>query len=277
MAPVRGIVVGGLALLALHPRTVRAQTAPTDSSNDVPVIHRSTLVHVGVATLLTTAVLLPLDATIERGVHVAQRHGGNATTQVANVFNWIGDPGAVIAPVAMIAAGWTTHHHALFDTGINTAEAVILSGGVTTLLKGVAGRTRPAPGPIDADDFAAWSGFGRESHTSFPSGHATVAFAAATALTLSTEQYAPSYTKLVGITTYGIATTVGLARIYTNHHWSSDVALGAGIGTLAGLVVERRAFQQAAAQSPSRLGSLLPSGVTPTPNGDVALTWGWHF
>ena len=38
---------------------------------------------------------------------------------------------------------------------------------------------------------------------------------------------------------YGGATLVGLSRMYNNAHWASDVALGAAIGTFAGLKTVR--------------------------------------
>ena len=38
---------------------------------------------------------------------------------------------------------------------------------------------------------------------------------------------------------YGSASLVALARMYHNQHWASDVVLGAGIGTFAGLKVSR--------------------------------------
>jgi len=47
---------------------------------------------------------------------------------------------------------------------------------------------------------------------------------------------------IVGPVLYGGAAMVGLARMYDDKHWASDVVLGAGIGTLAG--VETVAFSR---------------------------------
>jgi membrane-associated phospholipid phosphatase len=38
---------------------------------------------------------------------------------------------------------------------------------------------------------------------------------------------------------YGAATLVGLSRMYNNAHWASDVAVGAAIGTFAGIKIVR--------------------------------------
>jgi membrane-associated phospholipid phosphatase len=35
------------------------------------------------------------------------------------------------------------------------------------------------------------------------------------------------------------ATLIGVSRMYTNNHWASDVVMGAAIGTLAGVLINR--------------------------------------
>jgi membrane-associated phospholipid phosphatase len=67
------------------------------------------------------------------------------------------------------------------------------------------------------------------SYTSFPSGHATLAFAAATV-------YAMEYRDrpLVPIIAYSAASLVGLTRITENKHWASNILVGAALGHLCG-------------------------------------------
>jgi membrane-associated phospholipid phosphatase len=171
-------------------------------------------------------------------MHLARGAGHGSLEPVASTLNWIGDPGTVVAPVVLTAAGWLGHQPDLTTMGMRAMESVALSGGVTALIKGTAGRSRPSPASLDADDFAFSGGFKRGA-TSFPSGHTTAAFALATSLTAETHRLHPHATWLVGATSYSIATGVGFARVYTDHHWASDVALGAGIGTLSALFVDR--------------------------------------
>lgn len=64
---------------------------------------------------------------------------------------------------------------------------------------------------------------------SFPSGHTSTAFAGAEILR---REYGAEY-PWVGVAGYGVATGVGLMRIYNNRHWTSDVLAGAGIGILS--------------------------------------------
>lgn len=155
--------------------------------------------------------------------------------------NILGSPGAIVVSSALYAGGRLLKHRGLADAGLHATEAVVLSGLVTTALKGVTGRARPntpnddpsEPGP-DADRFRFGRGFRAEGYTSFPSGHTTVAFAAAAAFTRELSETHPRAAWIVGPLLYGGATAVGLSRMYDNKHWASDVVAGAAVGTLVG-------------------------------------------
>lgn len=67
------------------------------------------------------------------------------------------------------------------------------------------------------------------SYNSFPSGHTTQAFAAATFLN---EEYKDRYPWLP-YASYTAASSVGLLRVANNRHYISDVLVGAGIGYLS--------------------------------------------
>lgn len=115
-----------------------------------------------------------------------------------------GRPGDDRAAVRAIAA-----------TGI---ESVVVNAGVKSLF----GRTRPVPmaeHPLP---------FRQPLTSSFPSGHATAAFCAATLLSES-EPLAPLY--------YSAAAVVALSRIHVKIHHASDViggvVIGIGLGHLA--------------------------------------------
>jgi membrane-associated phospholipid phosphatase len=64
---------------------------------------------------------------------------------------------------------------------------------------------------------------------SFPSGHTSQAFVAAA---LINREYRYKH-KWVGISAYGLATSVAIFRMLNNKHWISDVLAGAGIGILS--------------------------------------------
>jgi membrane-associated phospholipid phosphatase len=92
-------------------------------------------------------------------------------------------------------------------------------------LKVVVERGRPA---AVLDDVVirghAASGFG------YPSGHAAVAFAVATAL-------APFLPRWGKVTVFVLAATVGIARLYVGAHLPLDIIGGAGVGLAAGATV----------------------------------------
>jgi membrane-associated phospholipid phosphatase len=101
-------------------------------------------------------------------------------------------------------------------------SASVISALVTSSIKGVVGRARPYKG-LGPHHFAPL-----QSDYSFPSGHATGAFAFASVIAT---HYDSAW---VDVTAYGIAGLVGVARIEQDAHWTSDVVAGALIGGLIG-------------------------------------------
>lgn len=95
---------------------------------------------------------------------------------------------------------------------------VIASRGITPAIKALVERQRP---------------HGGEDDDSFPSNHSTQAFAVATVIS---EHYPRRWVRW---TAYTLATGVGLARIYHDDHWATDVVAGAIIGTFVGRTVTR--------------------------------------
>ena len=91
---------------------------------------------------------------------------------------------------------------------------LLSSQAITQSLKFAVGRTRPRTGQ---DQLKPFSG-----HKSFPSGHATGAFAIATAIA---ENY-PDYK----IYAYGWATLVAVSRMYEDAHYFTDIVAGSAIG-----------------------------------------------
>src|SRR5437763_11405014 len=105
------------------------------------------------------------------------------------------------------------------------SASAIASGIVTNSFKYVIGRGRPTDGK-GAYNFRPFSG-----QDSFSSGHTTEAFALASVIS---EHYD---TPWVQVTSYGLASAVGYARLNNNRQWPFDVRAGATIGTFVGKTV----------------------------------------
>ncbi|MFL5615994.1 MAG: phosphatase PAP2 family protein [Gemmatimonadaceae bacterium] len=190
----------------------------------------------------------------------------NASTGV----EWIASPGAYVIGGTLYVVGRAGHFGRVADLGWHGTEAVFVADAVTYLLKGLNGRARPfVTGDTNPHDYKFLKGFSNADRQSFPSGHATSAFAAAAAVTSETGLWWPKSTWVVGPLMYGGATMVGLSRMYHNKHWASDVVLGAAIGTFSGWKIVQYAHAH-----PTKLDKfMLHVSALPDGSGGWALAW----
>lgn len=192
-----------------------------------------------------TAALSGVASLADQSTRTAARAAGpqnNAVVHaVAEYGDVFGQPVSLSLAWVMYGGGLYTKRPVLAKTGFRAVETITVSGGVTWLLKQVFGRARPDVPPNDPGDWEWGRGFGKPDgdYLSMPSGHATAAFAFATAVTRSVTREAPEHARWVGVVTYGSATATAFARIYKDRHWLSDVVGGAGVGIVTGLAIDR--------------------------------------
>jgi membrane-associated phospholipid phosphatase len=285
---VRVVAVRGRALLlsaiiSISPALARAQSVqpaaatPADSGHHrLPIFTRSDPLILGTF-VLGAAAIGPFDKNIATEIREPSAQNNRTASHAADAFNWIGSPGVLYASVAAYGIGRIGHFERVADLGLHTTEAIVVSAGVTSIIKGLAGRQRPGvAGTNDPDDFKFGGGIGKHANTSFPSGHATAAFSFATLVTLETHHWKPSSTWYVAPVMFGGATLVGVARLYTNAHWASDVVMGAGIGTLTALKVYRFNHVTNRHNRVNRWLLAAVPGVSPNVNGGGAML-GWSF
>jgi membrane-associated phospholipid phosphatase len=126
---------------------------------------------------------------------------------------------AVMAPLTLglFASGRFAHDTRFRAFSYDATQAMIVNGVYTEIFKRAASRTRP-----DGSD-----------SLSFPSGHASNAFALATVADRH-------YGWKLGVPAYLAASAVGLSRISNDKHHLSDVLAGATLGVIAGRTVVRQ-------------------------------------
>jgi len=131
----------------------------------------------------------------------------------------------------MYIYGIAGHNPKTETAALLTGKAMVITGGFTLLFKAVTGRHRPGQDlPANA---ALWEGpFNDFKYVSYPSGHTALAFSAATVL--SSYYHEKTW---VAVTSYSLATLVGVSRIYDDKHWASDVLGGAVLGFAIGKLV----------------------------------------
>lgn len=235
----RFAILGSLFLATGAPQLAAQIAIPADTSH-VPGKQLFTLddAALGVGFAGLTVAMFPTDE--EAAEHLRNPSRAPLIAGTTTGVELIADPGSLIIGTGMYAAGRFTHHRELADVGLHETESVVLGTGITALLKGLAGRSRPyVSDGRNPRDFKLGGGFGSAGRTAFPSGHTTAAFAAASALTSEVHRLYPQHTWIAGSVLYSGATMVGFSRMYHNKHWASDVALGAAVGTFSGIKVVR--------------------------------------
>ena len=149
-----------------------------------------------------------------------------------------------------------------FTVGVMYAESVLWAYGLKNLGKALIYRARPytyAGGwpQKDVDD-GDW-------YNSFPSGHTTLAFNAATFTTFVYGTYFPEGKSkyLVGAGSYALAAATAFSRIMSGNHFLSDVLTGVAIGTATGLLVpiSHTYIAQLNASGKGLTARLLPNGL----------------
>ena len=160
--------------------------------------------------------MLAAHAVDHRLLRDAQRLGHDAFFR--NVTPLGGGRGEELTFV-LIGAGWITRDQRMLNSGVDALESSIFSSFVTKLGKKIAGRERP----------------NHSDNQSFPSGHATNAFAIATAIATDYRDK-----PAVPIIAYALATSVAIARVHDNVHFPSDVVAGALIGRATAKAITAR-------------------------------------
>lgn len=170
-----------------------------------------------------TASLLILDNDIQSYV---QKNKDNKFADLLYYSQKMGEGEYIIGVSGiLLLIGWGSKNYRLIRLGIYSLEGFLISGIIVTTTKFIIGRARPymSKGTFYFKPFEFSTGY-----KSFYSGHTTVAFTFASTIAHFTKEL------YLSIILYTGAALTGIARIYYNKHWSSDVFVGAITGILIG-------------------------------------------
>jgi membrane-associated phospholipid phosphatase len=144
-----------------------------------------------------------------------------------------------IVPVAFLVVGHFRHDSYAEKTALLAGEAYADSAVVDIAMKVATRRLRPSDippsGPFSGTFFSSRVSPGG-INSSFPSSHASAAFAVATVFSHRYRQH-----RWVPFLAYGVASVISFSRVTNQAHFSSDVFIGAALGfTIAEFAVLRQ-------------------------------------
>ncbi len=190
----------------------------------------------GAALVATTIGLGFTDKPVQKWAAGLRRRNPDLGTYSKAVSN-IGGVYEVATFAGIATYGFVFKKPKLRTTTALATQAYITSTFWSTLFKTLSGRLRPHD--IDANSTQNYAGFHGPfyslpygGNSSFPSGHTTLAFAAA-------RVYAMEYKNIpaVPVIAYSVAGLIGFSRIIENRHWTTDVFTGAILGYACGTQV----------------------------------------
>jgi membrane-associated phospholipid phosphatase len=225
--------------MALQPAA--AQRVPLADSVVAPrPIQRSWTPAISMEILGSAALLSLGDEGIAGEMRRFHDRSGAGGRRLGRNITDIGGVAPLASGLSLLLVGAVSGNTFTRHLGQDVTEAIVTSGLLTAVLKGAIGRARPRMFPDDADEFAPMRGFSNGLRASFPSGHASSAFAAATVLAHGLSAAHPRQQRWLNTALYGSAALIAASRVYVDAHWASDVLAGAAIGTVSGLKVMRR-------------------------------------
>jgi membrane-associated phospholipid phosphatase len=253
--------------LASRPLAAQQAPAPADTaprSNDPLFTRTDAAIFGGFA--LATAAAVPLDVRVAQRLQYPYTQENLFLRRTARAVTFAIEPGGIFVSGTLYALGRLGGNERMATLGVRTGEALLYALGTTAVIKVVAGRARPyVSNDSNPRDFGFGRGLLKEQFRSFPSGHTTTAFALAAAVTSQAAAWCDGCVWYVAPAMYGGATLAGLARMYDNKHWASDVIVGAAIGAFGGLKVVR--YHETHADS--RIDRWLLSGSVQVGSGGV--------
>ena len=236
----RLVMAIAFALALLEAICVGAHAESAPPSSDPPRVHLTRCdAWYGLATVAGVGITALADDWFRE-----RASGGDGADRLARSVRPFGAP-QVLGPALLLGylGGRALDQPRLSAASKRVATSVVIAGVAAEALKLAVGRVRPADWAQEPDHFQPFS-----EHDSFPSGHATLSFATATALDRETSA------RWLPWVVYPLAGLVGWSRVHDDRHWTSDVVAGAALGYWTARKTED--VLRVRAKRPGRLGIL---------------------
>jgi membrane-associated phospholipid phosphatase len=211
----------------------------------------------------TVGVVALVGGTLFRVDEPVQRYAlqlRDSSVSVRNVSKYVtrfGGPYEAYILAGLGAYGFIFKNEKIKTTTLLATQAYITGAAMESFLKLLSGRQRPYyynPRQIEPEPkfHGPLSSYGKDINghklnSSFPSGHTTVAFAAATVFAMEYKDR-----PLVPLISYSAATLIGLSRITENKHWITDVFFGGVLGYFTGRLVVNNYHRYAKLKAPNQ-------------------------
>ena len=183
----------------------------------------------------------------------------NRNKPISSASNFITKFGGlyeVYTIAALTSYGFIFKNEKIKSTAFLATQSYLIAGAIEATLKYLTSRQRPdyidpktnVADPVFHGPFYKFSKQTTgKSNSSFPSGHTTAVFAAATV-------YAMEYRNhpWIPVFAYSFATLVGISRITEAKHWPTDVLVGAALGILSGRQVVNNYHRYMKIKEPER-------------------------
>ncbi|HZH41898.1 MAG TPA: phosphatase PAP2 family protein [Gemmatimonadales bacterium] len=164
----------------------------------------------------------PCDPNTLSGFDRVAVHRLDVTADRASTLLLLGAGGA-----AALGTVWGQDRREAFGNAVVFADAITWAAAADQWLKVTVHRSRPALYTSAAPEAANI----RDNRESFPSGHAELAFAAATAYTVIAHRRRLPHATRNAVILYAAAAIVGTLRVVAARHFPTDVIAGAALGS----------------------------------------------
>lgn len=227
------LALAGAALLAPIAASAQAASAPLVTGRDLAWLGAGAAVSI---------VVMQADAGIARRFQRGSLQDNSAFRSVADGYALVNEKSLFAAGVLTWAGSRLAGAPTAADVALHTTEAIFVSSAISTVIRGALGRSRPfVTSDADAFDYHPGQGFRELKYRAYPSIHSSAAFSTAAALTAEMQERRMPSARYVGPLLYTLAAGPGLARMYHDKHWASDVLMGAVLGSVTGIRAVRYA------------------------------------